>query len=93
MHSSWSLILVVDPEQAQENIVYGRALNSEACFPSYLMIRDNYLHLKSISLSFSTPFRRNSVVTNIGSLSLIASWLAFVSTTPVEESLRTGSRS
>ena len=52
MNSLWALKFVVDPEQAQENISYGRALNSEACLSSHLMIRDNYLHFKSINLSF-----------------------------------------
>lgn len=93
MNSSWALTFVVDPEQAQENISYGRALNSEARLPSHPLLRDNYLPFKSINLSFSIPFQRNSLVTNIDSLSLIASWLAFVSTTLAEESLRTGSRS
>ena len=52
MNTLWALTFVVDPEQAQENISYGRALNSEACLSSHLMIRDNYLHFKSINLSF-----------------------------------------
>ena len=37
MNSSWALTFVVDPEQAQENISYGRALNSEARLSSHPM--------------------------------------------------------
>ena len=72
MNSSWALTFVVDPEQAQENISYGRALNSEARLSSHpmawklLTIQKHQLELlNTLSAQFSGNEYRLLIIDSI----------------------------